>query len=90
MGDVESLSSMMTSMQLGRMIGEPGTERRLRFSEVDIKGVTEEATVKGKNVVTELVEFRDDLDCLTSCLTFMNRIVGTVTLCIAKCPNGKD
>ena len=51
MGDIESLSSMMTSIQLSRMIGEPGTERRLRFSEVDIRGLAEEMTVKRKNVI---------------------------------------
>ena len=52
MGDVESLSSMMTLIQLSRMIGEPGTERRLRFSEVDVKGLAEETTVKRKNIIS--------------------------------------
>ena len=65
-------------------------ERRLRFSEVDIKRLVEEATVKGKNIVAQLIEIRDGFECLTSCLTFMKSIVGTVTLCILKCPNGKD
>ena len=62
----------------------------MRFSEVDIKGLAEEATVKGKNIVAQLIEIRDGFECLTSCLTFMKSIVGTVTLCILKCPNGRN
>ena len=90
MRDVESLSSMMTSIQLNRMIGQPGTERRLRFSEVDIQGRAEETTVKWKDIITKLIELGNGLDCLTSSFTFMNGIVGTMTSCILKCPNGKD
>ena len=52
MGDVESLSSMMTLIQLSRMIAELGTERRRRFSEVDVKGLAEEMMVKRKNIIS--------------------------------------
>ena len=81
---------MMTSILLSRMIGEPGMERRLRFSEVDIQGLVEEMMVKRKNVISYLIECRDGLYGLTSCFTLVNGIVCTMTLCIAKCPNGKD
>ena len=90
MGDVEALSSVMASIQLRRMIGEPGTERRLRFGEVDVKGWTEETMVKRKNIITQVVELRDSFNCLTISFTFENGVVCTMTLCIAKSPNGKD
>ena len=56
-------------------------ERRLRFSEVDIQGWAEEATVKRKNIISKLRVQKWPL---------VDGIVLIMTLCIVECPNGED
>ena len=47
----------------------------MRFSEVDIQGLAKEATVKRKNIIVKLTEFRNGLYGLTSRLTFVDGVV---------------
>ena len=84
------MSSVVTATELSRVIREPGMERRLRFSKVDIQGLAEETMVERKNIITKLIEFGNGLDGLTSCLTFVDSIVYVVTLIVLECPNGND
>ena len=60
----------------------------MRFSQVDVKRRAEETTVKRKNIITKLIEFGNGFDGLTSCLTFMDGIVGLMMLIVPECPNG--
>ena len=84
------MSSVVTVTELSRVIREPGMERRLRFSKVDIQGWAEETTVKWKDIITKLIELGNGLDCLTSCFTFMDGIVRVMTLIVPECQNGND
>ena len=89
-GDIETLSSMVTATELSRVIRESGTERRLRFSKVDIQGWAEETTVQRKDIIMKLIELGNGLEGLTSCFTFMDGIVGVMMLIVPECPNGND
>ena len=84
------MSSVVTATELSRVIREPGMERRLRFSKIDIQGQAEELTVKQKDIITKFIELGNGLDGLTSCFIFMDGIVGVMTLIVPKCPNGND
>ena len=81
---------MVTAMELSRVIGQPNAERRLRFSQVDIKRRMKETTVERKDIIAKLIEFGNGLDGLTSCFTFMGGIVCIMTLSVLECPNGND
>ena len=76
--------------KMTRVIGQPGTERRLRFLQVVVDRLKEKVMITGKNAITKLVQIVNGFNSLMGHFTFMKFSVSTLTLVVAQLPDGKN
>ena len=76
--------------KMTRVIGQPGTERRLRFLQVVVDRLKEKVMITGKNAILTVVQIDNGFNSLTRHFTFMKFSVSAMTLVIAELPDGKN
>ena len=88
--DVIHNGLLVASEKMIRVIGQPGTERRLRFPQVVVDRLEEKVVITGKNAIAKFVQIDNGFNSLTGHFTFMKFSVSTMTLVSAELPNGKN